>query len=264
MITFIRKYPRLKRVLISLLNWYQQTLGQPPYLWLSLFSEISWFWSSFWRYRRMLPGVDNKIRIYPILFQRNPIIFDAHYAYQAAWASYRLVDRRPARHIDVSSDLRFVTQLSAYMPVTYIEYRPPRLRLPNLTILHGDINQLPFANRSVTSLSCLHVIEHIGLGRYGEPLDPSAYLKSLTEMERILAPGGFLFLSVPVGSAVTQFNAHRILDPLQLPKIMHGLVLEEFSIVTTSGHFYERVLPADYSSEEFACGLYLFRRPGIA
>lgn len=262
MIKVIRRFPRVKRALLSLLNWYQQTLGQPPYRWLALPLELSWFWSSFWHYRKLLHGVDEKILAYPILFQRNPISFDAHYAYQSAWASYRLADSRPARHLDVSSDLRFVMQLSAFMPVTYLEYRPPHLQLPNLTILHANINQLPFADRSVTSLSCLHVIEHIGLGRYGDPLGPLAYCHALREMERVLKPGGLLYLSAPVGRPATLFNAHRIFDPLHLPGLVPELVLDEFSIVTTSGHYYERVALADYASEEYACGLYLFRRSG--
>jgi hypothetical protein len=195
-----------------------------------------------------------------MLFQRKSIEFDAHYAFQSAWVSHRLLGNRPARHVDISSDLRFVMQLAAFVPVTYLEYRPLHLHLPNLTILNANINQLPFANCSIVSLSCLHVIEHLGLGRYGDALDPLGYCHGLRELVRVLAAGGRLFLSVPIGCAATHFNAHRIFHPSHLPTIIPELILEEFSVITTDGHYFEYVTPADYASEEYACGLYLLRR----
>jgi hypothetical protein len=58
----------------------------------------------------------------------------------------------------------------------------------------------------------MHVIEHIGLGRYGEALDPDGDLKAIRELVRVLAAGGNLLVVVPVGRPRIQFNAHRIYD----------------------------------------------------
>jgi hypothetical protein len=40
----------------------------------------------------------------------------------------------------------------------------------------------------------MHVVEHIGLGRYGEPMDEQGDLKAIEELKRVLAPGGICFL----------------------------------------------------------------------
>jgi SAM-dependent methyltransferase len=60
------------------------------------------------------------------------------------------------------------------------------------------------------SLSCLHTIEHLGLGRYGDPLDPEGHLKGLAQLKRLVKPGGRLYLSTPIGPERVEFNAHRI------------------------------------------------------
>jgi len=45
----------------------------------------------------------------------------------------------------------------------------------------------------------MNVVEHVGLGRYGEPLDPEGDIKAMRELRRVLAPGGSLLFVVPVG-----------------------------------------------------------------
>lgn len=64
--------------------------------------------------------------------------------------------------------------------------------------------------------------EHSGLGRYGDQLDPDADLKAMRELKSKMAPGGILFLAVPVGQDCLVFNAHRIYGPLRLPELLKG------------------------------------------
>jgi SAM-dependent methyltransferase len=59
-------------------------------------------------------------------------------------------------------------------------------------------------------LSCLHAIEHFGLGRYGDPIDASGHLRGLVNIHRCLRPGGTLYLSTPIGPQRIEFNAHRV------------------------------------------------------
>ena len=73
-----------------------------------------------------------------------------------------------------------------------------------------DICALPFADGSIQSLSCMHVVEHVGLGRYGDPLDPMEIEWQCSELQRVLAPGGDLLFVVPVGKPRIMYNAHRI------------------------------------------------------
>src|SRR5690606_39163882 len=139
----------------------------------------------------------------------------------------QLERHRPNRHIDVASQLNFVALASAVVPILHLDYRPPELPLDNLECAEGDLMALPFANQSVESLSCMHVIEHIGLGRYGDPLDPTGDIKACRELERILAPGGRLLFVTPVGSPRVCFNAHRIYNYSMVLSLFPTLKLTE-------------------------------------
>ena len=91
-----------------------------------------------------------------------------------------------------------------------VDLRPLPVTLDSLRFVEGSILGLPFRNGSVPSVSSLCVVEHIGLGRYGDPLDPEGSVKAFQELKRIVQPGGDLFVSVPVDDVSRiYFNAHR-------------------------------------------------------
>jgi hypothetical protein len=153
-----------------------------------------------------------------------------------------------------------VVGLTAFVPVTFIDVRPLEVQMPNLESRAGSLLGLPYDDRSVESLSCLHVAEHIGLGRYGDPLDPDGTRKAALELQRVLAPGGHLYFSVPVGAPRTQFNAHRVLDPLEVPAMFPELVLSAFSGVDDEGRWHPALEPRDLAGSRWGCGFYLFTR----
>ncbi len=119
---------------------------------------------------------------------------------------------------------------------------------------------LPFEDRSLTSVSCLHVAEHIGLGRYGDPLDPEGTRLAATELQRVVAEGGHLLFSTPVGRPRTNFNAHRIHAPSEVIAMFGELSLEEFSGVDDAGRFRRNREPSELDGSEYACGMFLFSR----
>ena len=125
----------------------------------------------------------------------------------------RIVANRPGRHLDVGSHNLFANLLSAVVPVTFLDYRPLNAKLAGLSCVGGNILELPFADDSAESLSCLHVAEHIGLGRYGDPLDPEGTKKAVRELGRVLAGDGRLYFALPVGRPRVCFNAHRVHSP---------------------------------------------------
>jgi SAM-dependent methyltransferase len=136
--------------------------------------------------------------------------FDRHYVYHTAWAARCVASVRPSEHVDISSSLYFCSIASAFVPVRYLEFRPPDLSLENLAVQKGDLLHLPFEDGTVASLSCMHVIEHVGLGRYGDPIDPDGDLKAIEQLKRVSAAGGMLLFVVPVGKPRILFNAHRV------------------------------------------------------
>jgi SAM-dependent methyltransferase len=143
------------------------------------------------------------------------------------------------------------------VPTVFVDYRPLQVALPGLECVAGDAARLPFRDGSVASLSCLHVIEHIGLGRYGDPIDPAGSTKAAQELARVLAPGGRLYLSAPVGRARVCFNAHRVFDPQALPRMFPGLRRTSFSYVDDAGAFHPGAEPAAAAGRDYGCGMYV-------
>jgi SAM-dependent methyltransferase len=185
-----------------------------------------------------------------------------HYFYQDVWALRRLAAFGPVEHFDVGSRFDgFVGQATAICRVVCWDIRPPNFALPDFEFRAGSILDLPLADGSVRSLSCLHVAEHIGLGRYGDPLDPDGTAKALRELGRVLAPGGQLLFSMPVGRDRVEFNAQRVWDPRKPPALLPALTLAEFSAVDDAGAFIEHTAPDRLVDARYACGMYRFTRP---
>jgi SAM-dependent methyltransferase len=220
-----------------------------------------------WRRYVRLPGAE-KLHVadaFPQLHERTATTgVDAHYFYNTGWAMRRILAQRPAQHVDIGSQTMFVNLLSAVIPVTFVDYRPLNARIEGLTNRSGDILNLPYADGSIESLSCLHVAEHIGLGRYGDPLNPHGTRKACAELQRVLAPGGDLYFALPVGKPRVCFNAHRIHTPEMILTYFGGLELKEFSGVHDDGSYVERVLLDEFKEDEYACGLFWFQRNGQA
>jgi SAM-dependent methyltransferase len=184
--------------------------------------------------------------------------FDPHYFYQGAWLARRLSITKPLCHVDVGSSVAMVSVLSAGVPMIFLDYRPLAVKLSGLRPVAGNVTHLPFASNSLTSLSSLHVIEHVGLGRYGDPLEPEGSRRAAGELERVLQPGGRLFLSVPVGRERVCFNAHRVHAPGTIQSYVPGLRLESFSLIDDAGRFTEHTPLEAAERLEYGCGLFEF------
>ena len=196
---------------------------------------------------------------YPCLLDRlTKTPFDPHYFYQGAWLARRLSVTKPQLHVDVGSSAMMLSVLSAGVPIVFLDYRPLAVQLPGLHCVGGSATRLAFHDNAVASLSSLHVIEHIGLGRYGDPLDPQGSKQAAGELARVLQPGGRLFLSVPVGRERVCFNAHRVHAPRTIQSYVPALRLESFSLVDDTGRFTEQVPLEAAARLEYGCGLFEF------
>jgi len=189
--------------------------------------------------------------------------FDAHYVYHTAWAARCVAAIRPAVHIDISSFLYFSTLVSAFVPVRFYDYRPAAVALEGLTSAHADLMSLPFPSASVSSLSCMHVVEHVGLGRYGDPVDPRGDLKAIAELSRVVAPGGTLLFVVPVGRPKIVFNAHRIYAYRQVRESFPTMRLRQFALVTDHPDAGLIVDAAEslVDAQDYGCGCFWFEKP---
>lgn len=202
--------------------------------------------------------------LYPQIFDKTKLTgFDRHYVYHTAWAARKVREIAPAVHIDIASSLYFPSIVSAFIPVEFYDYRPAPLSLSGLTTNHADLTNLHFDTNSIQSLSCLHTIEHIGLGRYGDPIDPDGDIKACAELSRVLAPDGTLLFVTPVGqTARIQFNAHRIYSYELVLKLFPDLELVEFSYIPEHGTdgIQEYAQPEELLNENYACGCFVFKK----
>jgi hypothetical protein len=199
---------------------------------------------------------------YPCLFDKTSTTgVDSHYFYQDLWAFKKIIQHNPQKHIDVGSNVVFVGFLTGITQVSFVDIRPLKVsNVSNLESIKGSILEMPFEDNSVESLSCLHVAEHIGLGRYGDPLDPLGTKKAAAELSRCLAKGGNLFFSLPVGKPRLCFNAHRIHSPRQIVEYFGDLKLVELSGSDDNKNFIENIEIEILENSRYSCGMFWFTK----
>ncbi|MDZ4711877.1 MAG: DUF268 domain-containing protein [bacterium] len=186
--------------------------------------------------------------------------FDSHYFYQSAWCARKIAQQKPLRHKDIASQINLIGPLSAFVETEFIDYRPFNANLKNLELRKGTILNLPYDDKSVESLSCLHVIEHIGLGRYGDEIDSKGSIKACKELQRVIAVNGNLYLSTPLGKERVEFNAHRVHSSETILRLFDELTLVDFSSVNDKGNFKEKSDPSDCDNFQYGLGMFHFRR----
>lgn len=189
--------------------------------------------------------------------------FDRHYVYHTSWAARKVKEINPEFHTDISSSLYFSGIVSAFVPIHFYDYRPAKLKLSQLESNSCNLNDLHFDDNSINSLSCMHTVEHIGLGRYGDDIDPDGDIKACKELSRVLAKEGSLVFVVPVGKPKIEFNAHRIYSYDQVISLFPDLELKEFSLITDNEKQGDFVIDADkklVEQQNYGCGCFVFKK----
>jgi SAM-dependent methyltransferase len=187
---------------------------------------------------------------------------EGHYFYQDLWAARLLLENHVKEHVDVGSRLDgFVGHILPFCRVCYVDIRPLNVQLEGFEFRRGSILEMPFEDNSISSLSSLHVIEHVGLGRYGDRVEPDGYVRAAKELARVLAPNGCLLLGTPVGKERLCFDAHRIFDPQTVVDAFGSLRLVEFSLIDDKGQGILRNATFDQAKScSYGCGLFVFKK----
>ena len=219
------------------------------------------FWASFRIYQLLadkeasISGSLESISLCPCIWDVTSITpIEPTYFYQDSWAFELIVKDRPKSHVDIGSHHKYVALLSKIVPLTMVDIRPFSCTLDSIKFVEGSILSIPFPDQSINSLSSLCVIEHIGLGRYGDPMDPNGSIKACSELSRVIAPGGNLYISIPVEeNPKTYFNAHRSFNEKSFLALFPDFTLENRAYIY-GNHFVSDL------KEHFGIACYHFSR----
>lgn len=208
------------------------------------------------------------IRSYPILLDRNAESASlGEYFWQDLLVAKEIINLSPKRHVDIGSRIDgFIAHLACVRKVEVFDIRPLLSKIENVEFTQWDITDPnPALNGSADCVSCLHTLEHIGLGRYGDKLDPNGWQIGLQSLVNLVATGGLLWLSVPIGIQRIEFNAHRIFNPLTIINSANklGVTLERFFYLAELGFIESSNIYEDASSlaaKSYGLGIFLFSK----
>ncbi|TWJ26351.1 DUF268 domain-containing protein [Geobacter argillaceus] len=225
----------------------------------------------YFRYRSMLVG---KIAFFPCLHDRDEEggATTSEYFWQDLYIAKKVHDSAPQKHVDIGSRVDgFVAHIASFREIEVFDIRSISAKIPGIIFKQANLmNPTTDMTDYCDSISCLHALEHFGLGRYGDPIDPKGYESGLLNMSKILRSGGVFYLSVPVGIERVEFNAHRIFDPNTIVRAaMKGnLKLSEFALFTTDEGLEELDISSEnlssISLKEYALGIFTFKKMDAA
>jgi len=199
----------------------------------------------------------SRINPYPHEKKQQSGTAKGHYFHQDLLVARRIFENQPEKHVDVGSRVDgFVAHVAAFRNIEVLDIRPMDSHVQNIQFKQADLMSPPPEMAGYCdSLSCLHAIEHFGLGRYGDPIDFEGHLKGLNSLHTILKPGGTLYLSTPIGPQRIEFNAHRVFGLEYLLSLFGGkFKLRNFSYVDDRGDLHENVALAEQMvASNFGC-----------
>lgn len=190
------------------------------------------------------------------------------YFWQDLLVARKIFSARPERHVDIGSRVDgFVAHVASFREIEVFDVRPISTQIPGVRFRQADFMQ-PAAGMTdyCDSLSCLHALEHFGLGRYGDPIDPSGFERGFANMARLLRKGGVFYLSVPIGTGRVEFNGQRVLDPQAIIGLAaaNALELREFTLIRQGGRIealeLDQARLSELARQRYALGLFTFAK----
>jgi SAM-dependent methyltransferase len=201
-------------------------------------------------------------------FYESSGVASGHYFHQDLLVAQKILKLNPFKHVDVGSRVEtFVAHVATFRDIEVIDIRSIVSTTPNIIFRQCDFTDLPKnLENYCDSVSCLHALEHFGLGRYGDLPDINGHLKGFDSLYKILKPGGILYLSFPIGYERIEFNAHRVFNVnSSLDWAKNKFELIDFSYIDDEGALHASVdlnkdLVAVLLKMDYGCGIYEFRK----
>jgi hypothetical protein len=195
------------------------------------------------------------------------------YFWQDLLVAQKIYQAQPKRHVDVGSRIDgFVAHVASFRSIEVFDIRQLSTEIPGIIFKQADlmspdsmINICADGEGYCDSLSCLHAIEHFGLGRYGDPVNPLGYRRGIENLSKFLVPGGRLYLSTPIGRERVEFNANWVFNPTTILDVARsvGLSLYELTVLDQRGGHETVPFPAKekldaLAKENYRLGIFHF------
>ena len=198
-------------------------------------------------------------------YSDNAGIAKGHYFHQDLLVAKFINEHNPKRHVDIASRVDgFVAHVASFREIEVLDLRPmPNSEHTNIKFLQADLMS-PQGLGEIDSLSCLHAVEHFGMGRYTDKIDIDGTNKGITNLVDLVSPGGRLYVSFPVGQDEVHFNAHRIHHPKTIfnhDSIKKYMSLIRFDFVDDDGDLYLNIDTSEVDPQtKYGCGIYTFEK----
>ncbi len=195
-------------------------------------------------YREFTKNIENNDfpldKFYPCIedrIQESGTAF-GHYFHQDLFVASKIFKNNPFKHVDIGSRVDgFVSHVASFREIEVFDIRNLTIQIDNIVFKQVDMMDDNLSLKDYCdSISCLHALEHFGLGRYGDRIDYQGHLLGWKNIYKILRKGGKFYFSVPIGKQCIEFNAHRIFSMVYLLKMIEGLYhINSFSYVNDAG-----------------------------
>ena len=263
---------KFHRSLIKLHGLAANVLGIDPLRFLRSMRGLPYFIRDWKQFRK---GYRGRFILAPYLHDRfeEGGVTKSEYFWQDLLVARWIHEAKPTRHVDVGSRVDgFVAHVASFREIEVVDVRPVSSQVPGVTFRQADLMSAAALPTDLSergycdSLSCLHALEHFGLGRYGDPIDPHGYERGLANMATLLKPGGTFYLSTPVGQERVEFNANWVFDPRTILRLTERLqlTLNRLTVFSPASGLREMALTdaalADLAGSAYHLGIFVLTR----
>lgn len=258
---------RMKNALRNIYWLLSAQFGIDPIKAVRSLRGLSRYVSDLFRFRANYNG---RLELRPCLFDwyEEGGTTKSEYFWQDLLVARMIFEANPVKHVDIGSRVDgFVAHVASYREIEVLDIRPITANIPGVVFKQADLmNPSNDLTDYCDSLSCLHALEHFGLGRYGDLVDTKGFESGLSNMAAFVKENGLFYLAVPIGIDRVEFNANRVFDPNVIIKVaknnsMHlntlttikyGGIVEEIEINESS--------LAKLASQRYSLGVFVFVR----
>lgn len=259
------KHRMLKKSLINLHWMLTSQFGLDPCRLMRSLRGLPRFVRGYLRFRSTYSG---RLELLPCLhdWYEEGGTTKSEYFWQDLWVAKKIFEAKPERHVDIGSRIDgFIAHVASFREIEVFDIRPVTAQIPGVTFRRANLMEtVEEVAGYCDSLSCLHALEHFGLGRYGDPIDPKGFERGLANMAAFLKRNGVFYLSVPIGVDRVEFNAHRVFDPRVLVNLaMENSLRVSALTVIRQGGGVEELVPdesqlRDLANTRYALGIFTF------